>query len=96
METANLTHIDPTLQQKRGVSRGSVEQRRFQIFNNLGPTQLRSKKSCTNRWNTMVVTFKHINDYSSGRLNGSTGGEDWWNLTKVQRRASLGDKVFQI
>jgi hypothetical protein len=61
-------------------------------FNQLNPEISRSEKSCVSRWTNMLSTYKHIRDFNSGRINGSTGKEDWWTLTKAERRLSLTER----
>jgi len=36
-----------------------------------------------------LLTGRHIRDFNAGRINGSTGKEEWWVLDKRDQRESL-------
>jgi len=63
--------------------------RRADHFNNSDPSEKRPAGGVTAQWNEIFAAHKHIHDYQRGIGVGSTGGEDWWLLTKAEQAAKL-------
>ena len=88
-------------------SRALLDKRVTDMYNASQPTHPRTEEACVERWKSMTQAHKfalfyteltgdsrHIRDFSAGRINGSTGSENWWVLSKEQKRKSLNKKAL--
>ena len=67
----------------------------------LSPLVERTTKSMNSRWSEMESTYKYLDfhllliltryicDFNANRVNGSTGMENWWVLSKYDQKIRL-------
>lgn len=86
LESLNIDNLAHELKARR-------DQKLTEYFNNSGPSESRTDRSVRSRVHDMETAFKFISAFNNGKIPGSTGRPDWFELSSKERSEIAKGKV---